>query len=48
MTSNYWGGLPMVCMSCNSMDAISFSLEQGNYMGAYKSSSALFHVEIHV
>jgi hypothetical protein len=26
MTSNYWGSLPMVCMSCNNMDAINFSL----------------------
>ena len=48
LTSNYWGGLPMVCMSCNSLDAISFNLAQGNYMGFYKSSTALFRVEIHI
>ena len=36
--------MPMVCMSCNSMDAINFQLVQGSYMGAFKGTGVIYNV----
>ena len=38
----------MLCLSCNSLDAINFKLSEGNYMGFFKGTGAIYNVEINI